>query len=283
MNNYCKICDKQYSSYKSLWQHNNKYHISDTIIEQPKKKKLNRIRPVCEFCGRSYANHSNLNRHLTKCQMKPIDTKLNDNKSIQLSNILSQDKSTIESLIKVLSESISKDSMSHSHNVNNQQMNNSQNTTINNTVVVSLGNENVPHQLTEREQLNILKQKNKALEELIKLVHFSNKYPQFHNIAINEDVAYKYDDDIKGFIEIDKEELITKVIQKRVDDISDINWSNKSKIHKDIYENINKYISGLGNTSKQIEAEEEVEDVVCKGTEYLLNAKKIKLIKKSIH
>ena len=292
MKYFCEHCNKTYKNANSLYSHRSKYHNSNSntdVNQSPKKSNI----ISCNFCHKQFKHNSNRYRHQKNCHLNPdiVTNTVSKHQSLlnnnQLSNILSQDKSTIESLIKVLSESISKDtnSMAHSQNMtNSQNLTNSQNTTINNTVVVSLGNENVQDKLSTYEQVNILKQKNKALEELIKLVHFSNKYPQFHNIAIDNDVAYKYDDESKGFKEIAKYDLIKEVIEERAGDIYDFNEANKLYTSKKTYNIINNELFKMD----KIEAEREkvfenTEDIICTGTDYLLENKKIKLIKKSIH
>ena len=63
-----------------------------------------------------------------------------------------------------------------------------------------------------------------CLEEIIKIAHCSN-YKQFKNIIITnlkDNIAYKYDNRLKYFISIDKNELVNELIDNRVCDIGEI-------------------------------------------------------------
>ena len=63
-----------------------------------------------------------------------------------------------------------------------------------------------------------------CLEEIIKIVHCAN-YKQFKNIIITnlkDNIAYKYDNKLKYFITIDKNEVINELIDNRVCDIGKI-------------------------------------------------------------
>ena len=63
------------------------------------------------------------------------------------------------------------------HNSNIGGDHNSQNNITNNINIVSLGNENLSEVLTTQEKLGILKQKEQALDEIIKYTHFNKKFP----------------------------------------------------------------------------------------------------------
>jgi hypothetical protein len=281
------MCNKEYSSYKSLWQHNKKYHTTNSSCEHTNKKKKKTKKYICGFCDKLYANSSNLNRHKKICKNK-ITTQIYNSNALELS-----DQKTIESILKLLSQSInginnhsrnSTQNMSNSQNTTNH-MSDSQNTTnniinsgnTNNITVYALGNENISEILSDAEQKNILKQKTNSLEEIIKLVHFNKKYPQFHNIAIDDDIGYKYDSKSKTFIEVPKDDLIHAVVVKRGDDIGEINKRQKIHIPKTTYSSIDEYISSIGTDSNSKLAKETAEYAICDGTYYLTSTKKIKL------
>lgn len=267
MSYHCKECNKFYKTSNSLYVHKSKYHKKTTII-------------TCDFCDKEFKHASSKSRHQKTCKHKPsTQIRLSDNSS----NLQITDSKTIESLLKILSQSISGIN-NHSRN-NTQNMSDSQNitnsgntnNTTNNITVYALGKENIPEILSAAEQRNILKQKKNSLEEIIKLVHFNNKYPQFHNIAINDDVAYKYDNESKTFVEVPKDDLIQDVIDERTDDIGKMNKKQKIHMPKMTYEIIDKYISGLDTESNSIVARDKTESVIYDGTDYLISNKKIKL------
>jgi hypothetical protein len=281
--NYCKNCDKGFTSYKSFWLHIKRFH----------KKPINKN--ICIYCSNKYSTKSNLNRHEKQCKEKykdineiinkPIkynlsnkldneylDNQLNNNDNIQLnSNTSNQLNNNITSneyqnMIKILVNQLENNSITqnknskyanshntenntnshntennaYSHNTNNTNAHNNNTQIIN---IVPLGNENVIDTLTAQEQINILKQKNRALEAIIKTVHFNKKYPQFQNIAIdNESNGYKYDKMLKRFKEIPKDELLMDLIESRINDIYDLNEENKQYISQKTHKYINSYI-----------------------------------------
>ena len=73
----CNICNKQYSSYQSLWIHNKKFHKKDNsetnhsiIIAQS----LHNQKPIqkCTFCDKTFSHYNNKWRHEKTCKNKDI-------------------------------------------------------------------------------------------------------------------------------------------------------------------------------------------------------------------
>ena len=78
--------------------------------------------------------------------------------------------------------------------------------------------------LTQTEKKQIMRSRFSCLEEIIKIAHCAN-YKQFKNIIITnlkDNIAYKYDNTLKYFISIDKNELVNELIDNRVCDIGEI-------------------------------------------------------------
>ena len=112
-------------------------------------------------------------------------------------------------------------------NINNS-INNSHNTinniTNNNFQIIALGKENLLEILTLNEKREIMKSRFNCLEKIVDIVHCSN-YNQFKNIVITnlkDDFAYKYDDDKKYFVCFNKSELISDLVDERLDNIKEI-------------------------------------------------------------
>ena len=74
----CNICNKDYSSYKSLWNHNKKFHNSNVV-----QKGSNVVFPVvvcgttlqnnknqCKFCNKIFNDRSNKYKHEKICKKK---------------------------------------------------------------------------------------------------------------------------------------------------------------------------------------------------------------------
>lgn len=67
---YCHICSKDYSSSKSLWEHNKKYHGTIETIEQHIKMSF-----ICGYCNKKLKNNFTLKRHLCTCKKNPNNRK----------------------------------------------------------------------------------------------------------------------------------------------------------------------------------------------------------------
>jgi len=80
----CKTCNRQYSSYQSLWIHTKKFH----SIKHNKSSKISSIqnvsdtqnkKHVCKDCSRGFSRIDNLKRHYTTCKIiKNEKTKINN-------------------------------------------------------------------------------------------------------------------------------------------------------------------------------------------------------------
>ena len=67
----CKTCDKEYSCYKSLWNHNKKFHKNDTTkskylvsLEQSK------VSIKCKYCNNEYKHKQSKSKHEKICKKK---------------------------------------------------------------------------------------------------------------------------------------------------------------------------------------------------------------------
>jgi hypothetical protein len=67
---YCNICNKNYKSYKSLWNHNKKFHIIQINESNNDIKKYN-----CNYCYREFINYQNRWKHEKVCKEKGKKTK----------------------------------------------------------------------------------------------------------------------------------------------------------------------------------------------------------------
>ena len=77
--NKCNICNKKYSSYKSLWNHNKKFHIIATQIAQ-NNTQIAQITPIitqnavivnsfnCKYCKKHFSRNYNATRHESRCK-----------------------------------------------------------------------------------------------------------------------------------------------------------------------------------------------------------------------
>jgi hypothetical protein len=282
----CNVCDKIYASSTSLWTHNKKYHNTTENKNKPVNKKSN---IQCQYCEKQFGNYSNRGKHNKICKSNPINIKpviQNPDITIELINNLIPE---IINGLNINQENISKlqphiaGNNNLQGNNNNSPITNSNNQiTNNNNFIISLGNENLSDVISKNDQIKILKQKNDSLLEIIKLVHFGSKYPQFHNIAIKEGKAYQYNDTENKFLEISKENMLYELIENRVNDIYDFNEENKLSISKKIYSFIKSYTNMFEIQTKLERNIYIIEPVIESETNKLLNNKQIK-IKSSLY
>jgi hypothetical protein len=88
----CEICNKNYKSYQSIWNHNHRYHKNNSIhissdytqqssnsLKKSSNKLLNTQTPIqtnsltCEFCKKIFSRSDNLKRHKIKCNKNQTD------------------------------------------------------------------------------------------------------------------------------------------------------------------------------------------------------------------
>jgi hypothetical protein len=111
---------------------------------------------------------------------------------------------------------------------NNNNNNNSNNKIINNTYV-KFDRVDISKVLSKKEIVGILNKKLQSLEEVIKLVHFNEKLPEYSNIYITnmrDNNAYVFNG--TSFITVSKDEVINDLIN---------NYSEEIELSFDIYKN----------------------------------------------
>ena len=82
---HCKICNKYYASYKSLWNHNNKFHpdkdtkCSLNVVKSDHDSShsvvINQPNTNCKYCNKIFQNRSNRWRHEKTCSKKYMENK----------------------------------------------------------------------------------------------------------------------------------------------------------------------------------------------------------------
>ena len=237
----CKICNRTYKSFQSLWNHNNKFHnniqqiessINNNLIDKNKIIINNNTNETeCKFCKVIFSNKSSLKRHINRCKIK----KCEDDKIKQENELLKKQIESHNNEINMLKEMILKlindNCKVHPktltkinkqlNNINNGTINN--NNIVNNNVIIQFGNEALCDFLTDKQKMRILNSRHDCLNKLVKYIHFNDKYPQFKNILITnikDDLAYRFDSKENKFIAIDKSTLIDNIISERMGDIT---------------------------------------------------------------
>jgi hypothetical protein len=181
----CKLCNKNYKSYKSLWNHNKKFH-NDSVVGSTsnvlqtysnctpcvlqkysfynKDKKL-----LCSFCLKKFSSRQNKWKHEQICKHK--ENIIEENKNLKIE---------IEKLNKKSNNKI----VTKNSNITNNH-NNINNGTINNTFIINKIGEESLNKLTFNDIKNIFRQQKNCLYHAIKYVNFNEKIPENHSFYNN--------------------------------------------------------------------------------------------------
>jgi len=173
---FCNLCNKNYKSYKSLWNHNNIYHSDENLrINDNKTRNF-----TCQFCDKKFTSQQNREVHIkNSCKNK------NNNNNKLEKEVLTL-KKEVKQLRDIIKQSgISPNKITNNNNITNNNItnNNITNNTINNVVMVKMiGTENIKD-LNFKELLEIF---DKHLESPIKLaehLNFNERLPENHNFC----------------------------------------------------------------------------------------------------
>jgi hypothetical protein len=213
----CELCNKEYKSYQSLWNHNKKFH------EKNVKNVINNVKNVnntlksltCEICNKVFNNRPAKSIHKKTCNKSEI---------IEL-------KEEINELKKIINNK-----QINNKEINNGTINNNNGTIINN-IKVSLGNENIDD-LSKKDQLKILNSGYMSLIKIIELLNLNPDLPQYNNILVTnlKDKFCKiYDDNTKKYKTVNKKEMAENIISVRTNNLKEIynKYNNKNnKMHQ---------------------------------------------------
>lgn len=275
----CTICNKNYKTYQTLWNHNKKCHTTVSIHQVVVSSQndtinshnvvINDIILKCKYCNKIFQNRSNRWRHEKKCQNKENElTKLNaENKQKELELKIKKEEATILRLKLKLEQSdkienitlrqLNKKLMQRNNLIKNSTINsnNVQNNIVNNFQLIGFGKEEVTETLTNHEKKMIMNAKYCSLEKLIEIVH-CNKYNQFKNIIITnmkDNYMYKYDDKVGIFRLSTKSEVLNSLIDYRIYDLEVIynDLLSKNKLDDNTKDCIEKFINKVNYDDKK--------------------------------
>jgi len=248
----CNICNKKYVSYKSLWNHNSKFHKEDSIknvhsVPSNVSKNVSNVSNefLCSICNKKLNSRTTKWRHEKTCN----NNKKNKDEEIELmKNEMEEFKKQSQKEMEKLKDMLQKALKIHPKTLNkiNTQLNN--NTT--NNIYVQLGRENLCEVLTNKQKMGILNRQVMGLNDLVELIHVSGKFKKFMNVYITNlqnTIAYRYDEKLKNFIAVNKTELLNDLIDSRMydiekfyDEVEDILDANKAK-------NVKRFIERMKN------------------------------------
>ena len=239
----CNKCNKDYSSYQSLWIHNKKFHtiVSSKLPQTPSllPQKSSNIPEIiiCSFCNKQFSRKDNLKRHEKSCKNK-INT---DDKYEILEKKISELKAELDK---------TKNITSITNNNNNNSNNNINNGTIINNVV-KFGDLSYDAIFNDKQIRNILKHKHKALEESIIQTHFNDNLPKLKNIFITnlrDNLAHIFDG--QDMTAVSKADAINELIEIHSAELAIALEKYRDKISKTDADKVEEMLNDLTSDQK---------------------------------
>ena len=253
----CKVCNKDYSSYKSLWNHTNKFHnnnvknVKENVKNVKENVKENRSL-TCEYCKKVFNNRPAKSIHKKTCKL--IDNnKINNSEIETLKNTINDMKKQFSLILK------EKGKMHHKtlQKINNQLNNTTNSNNINsgniiNNTFVKFGELEYQKVLNNSQIKQILNKQYQSLEESIKQIHFNEELPEYSNIFITnmkDDLAYIFNG--KQFISVRKNEMIYELIDIHTKEINLSLEKNKNKLNEKYVIRLEKFLDMLNDDETQ--------------------------------
>lgn len=193
------------------------------------------INCICLFCNKILSDKYGLQRHLKTCKEKKQKDKTEEDKfKIMIEMISELKKATSDQMnqIEELKKEIITNSANKNSNVVNNIVNNQQNN-INVNINVNPYKDTNMKFLSNEEKKSILSKGYKAVEDLVKIIHFNKDKPENHNIYISN---------MKG----------NKVLIYSGDDW---NLHDRDDVIQDLYDDQTGYLCGeFNNLKEQLDA-----------------------------
>jgi len=260
----CNTCDKKYVSYKSLWNHNKKFHtiknvqnVAPNVVQCPENVSnvvhdvavnIQQENKICKKCNKTFCDRIYRWRHEKKCnEVKNQKSEIELMKK-QIEDIKQESKKEMESLKNQLQKALK----IHPKTLQkiNKQLNN--NGTINNNTIniIQLGKEDLSKMLSTDEKMKILNRQAMGINDLVKLVHTSGKYKKCMNVYITNlqnTIGYMYDEKQNTFIAVNKNELLNDLLDSRMYDIENFYEKLQLKFEPEKANKIKKFIDRMKN------------------------------------
>ena len=225
----CNICNKNYKSYQSRWNHMNKFHTPDISQNKAYDKPNDKPEKIegykCTFCKKKYVHYQSRWKHEQKCKDKKndkiqiLETKLENMEKIQ-SELLKSMKIHPKTLQKI------------NNQLNNNGIVNNINTI--NNIIIPLSEQNLKKALKKSEKMDILNSGSKAHLKLTDILYNKPEYKKFRNIYItnlSNNIGYVYDKNKNCFIVKNKKDILDDYGVERFSDIQYFYEELKMKIN----------------------------------------------------
>jgi hypothetical protein len=236
----CNICNKNYSSYKSLWNHNKKFHtINMHDVQNDVQNVQNNVQNVqsniiCKHCNKIFNTRSAKSMHKKVC--KPKDN-------------------LIQPVIPNQQINITNNNNNNNNNTTNNITNNNQQNII---VIQQLGHEKISD-FTIKEISKIINSGNNSPFVCTELLHFNKKRPQYQSIcntSLEGDYFSIIDTNTQTPMKVNKDEHNDKILLNSVKYINNIQL--EMEFDKEFAEKFNeeekqKMMDIINNTNKYFE------------------------------
>ena len=272
----CEICIKEYSCYKSLWNHNKKFHTNSVIqcipnvVNSIPQRSPEIIKYTCKNCKKEYSSRQNRWKHEQKCNViaSELDKIKEETKQKEIELLVKKEQNLIlkheekilrlklkleksDKIDNVTVRQLNKRLIQRNNLIKNSTVNshNTQNNIVNNFNLIGFGKEDVIEKLTNQEKKLIMNAKYSSLDKLINIVH-CGKYNQFKNIIITnmkDNYMYKYDDKVGHFILSTKADVLNSLIGYGLDDLEIIynDLLERNKLDENTKDIIEKFINKI--------------------------------------
>ena len=239
MEHRCKVCEKVYASYQSLWNHNRNIHTLSTTAKPPNvltnppnsslkngSCKIDKL--TCDICKIIFSRSDNLKRHRLKCCKKYED------------NLYKQQIQKLTDDLEKLKHKINKKSTNKIINYNNI------NNTVNNklTNINNIGTEKITD-LTRDEKKYIMSHGMNSIISLAEHLNFNERLPQNHNFyvsALNDKHLNAIDNNTHTIVKQRKKEIFDQILVAHIDKLEKINTNINYKDFSNVLTKLKNFI-----------------------------------------
>jgi hypothetical protein len=257
----CENCNKQYSSYKTLWTHNNKFHNKKSIkikanplvnnsIKQhnTNNEKANQFK--CNKCNKSYKHQQSKWRHEKNCELEDkliiIQKKL-DQILIEKQEVKQENKKTCQEI-------------NGDHNIINSV-----------NVINNFNNDNLSY-ITPDFFKNLLKETlfeedhYKVLPKVIEEVKFNKEHTENNNVKLKDKSKYGEVYTEEGWKKIDDKKIIEHLVQKGYQLYVKLSDIHKDQIIKRYIDSNENFKDNFLNGTIENDVEDVMKETVIRGT-----------------
>jgi hypothetical protein len=232
----CKVCEKVYASYQSLWNHNRKIHTpitanitQNTTNVTQNTTKLNK-NSLCIYCNKCFSRNDSLKRHQLKCCKKYED------------NLYKQQIQKLTDDLEKLKHKMNKKSTNKIINYNNNTVNNTVNNNLTN--INNIGAEKITD-LTRDEKKYIMSHGMNSIISLAEHLNFNERLPQNHNFyvsALNDKHLNAIDNNTHTIVKQRKKEIFDQILVAHIDKLEKINTNINYKDFSNVLTKLKNFI-----------------------------------------